>query len=207
VQGALAARIPQLPLLPAQGVTVAVIGPGGSGKTSCCAAMLGAYRRAGTLPARCATVMLAGEHEEPAVLLSPQLMEPAALTSMRAKHELRQAREEGLLLLDLPALSPADRAGIRLMAGVLKELRPDRVVLALPATLGARAAAQLLEALGSLGATALAITHADETDQLGVAVETACRFALAPEYLLDRGPGRGGLMRIDPTLLADRLLT
>jgi flagellar biosynthesis GTPase FlhF len=206
VHGALTARIPRLPLLPARGVTVAVIGPGGSGKTSCCAALLATYRRAGTLPASCATIMLAGEQDEPAVLLSPRIMEPTALASTRARRELEMASAAGLLLLDLPPLSPADRAGIRLMAGVLEELKPDRVLIALPATLGARAAGQLIESLRPLRAGAMAITHADETDQLGVAVEAACGYGLAPEYLLDRGRARGGLTRIDPTHLADRLL-
>lgn len=140
------------------------------------------------------------------MLLSPQIMEPEALTSSRARQALTQAREDGLLLLDMPPLSPADRSLIRQMASVLGELKPDRVVVALPATLGATAAAQLLEALRPLGATAMAVTHADETDQIGVAVEAACRFGLAPEYLLDRGRVRGGLNRIDPTHLADRLL-
>lgn len=140
------------------------------------------------------------------MLLSPQIMEPLAIASTRARQALAQAREEGLLLLDLPPLSPADRSGIRQMASVLGELKPDRVVVTLPATLGATAAAQLLEALRPLAASAMAITHADETDQVGVAVEAACRFGLAPEYLLDRGRVRGGLTRIDPTHLADRLL-
>ena len=207
VHGAVAASIPRTPLLAARSATVAVIGPGGSGKTSCCAALLGAYRKAGSLPASCATITLLGEREEPAMLLSPQIMEPQALTSLRARQALAQAREEGLLLLDMPPLSPAERSTIRQMASVLEELKPDRVVVALPATLGATAAAQLLEALRPLRATAMAITHADETDQIGVAVEAACKFGLAPEYLLDRGRVRGGLTRIDPTHLADRLLS
>lgn len=206
VRSALAARIPRLALLPAHSATVAVVGPGGSGKTSCCAMMLGAYRRAGILPARCATVTLLGGHEEPAVLLSPRIMQPLAISSPHAGEALRKAREEGLLLLDMPALSPADVPAIARVAGLLEELKPDRVVIALPATLGARAAAQLLTALAPVRASALAITHADETDQLGVAVQAACAFDLAPEYLLDRGRVRGGLERIDPTHLAERLL-
>ena len=206
-QAALVARIPQLPLLPAHSATVAVVGPGGSGKTTCCAAILGAYRRAGTMPASCATVTLVGEREEPAMLLSPRVMEPMAIASTQARQILAQTREEGLLLLDLPPLSPAERPAIRRIANLLGELRPDRVVVALPATLGAKAAAQLLQALKPLGASAMAITHADETDQLGVAVEAACNFGLAPEYLLDRGRVRGGLTRIDPTQLTERLLS
>jgi ATP/maltotriose-dependent transcriptional regulator MalT len=68
-------------------------------------------------------------------------------------------------------------------------------------------AGELLEALEPLGAHALALTHADETDQIGVAIEAACRFGLAPEYMLDRGrTGPWRLSRIDPPSLAARLL-
>ncbi len=42
------------------------------------------------------------------------------------------------------------------------------MVVALPATLGAKAAAQLLGALAPLRASAVAITHSDETNQLGL---------------------------------------
>ncbi len=110
-------------------------------------------------------------------------------------------------MLDTPAVSPADRAGIRDLAALLGELQPERVVVALPATLSAAAATQLLLALRPLGANALAVTHADETDQIGVAVEAACTFGLAPEYMLDRARAGGWrLSRIDPTGLAAKLL-
>jgi flagellar biosynthesis GTPase FlhF len=110
-------------------------------------------------------------------------------------------------VLDTPSVSPSDRAGIRELARLLAELQPDRVVVALPATLGATAAAQLLQALHPLGADAMAVTHADETDQLGVAVEAACRFGLAPEYMLERVRAGGWRLRqISPTALAERLL-
>ena len=51
------------------------------------------------------------------------------------------------------------------------------------------------------------MTHADETDQIGVAVEAACRFELAPEYMLDRARGGGWrLRRLDPAGLAAMVL-
>jgi flagellar biosynthesis GTPase FlhF len=125
------------------------------------------------------------------------------------KAALREARTQGMLLLDTPACSPADPAAIRALTTLLGELSPDRVMLALPATLGARPTAQLLSALAPLKANALAITHADETDQLGVAVQAVCASGIAPAYLLGQ-PGRartgGGLTPIDPAGLADRLL-
>jgi hypothetical protein len=79
-------------------------------------------------------------------------------------------------------------------------------VVALPATLGARATSQLLAAMQPLKPNALAITHADETDQLGVAVQAACSFGIAPEYLLSGARSDRALSRLDPATLAQRLL-
>jgi flagellar biosynthesis GTPase FlhF len=203
VHRALTARIPACAPLPSTGGSIALIGAGGSGKTGCCATLLAAYRKHSTLPARCATIIPGPERGELELLLSPDILTPTPVDSSRARQVMRDARSEGLLLLDMPAVSPSDRGAIRTIAKLLGELEPDRVVLALPATLGAKPATQLLEAFRPLGASALAITHADETDQIGVTVEAACKFGLAPEYLLD---GKRGLTPLDPTGLADRLL-
>jgi flagellar biosynthesis GTPase FlhF len=219
VHSTLAQRIPVAPPLPTQGAAVVVVGAGGAGKTTCCAALLGAYRKSSSLPASFATLARHGDAvgrrggaanaagEGLRLILSPHVMKPTPARTPRALRALRRARSEGMAVLDTPRLSPADRAGIRELAGLLAELKPERVVVALPATLGAAAAAQLLEALRPLGANSLAITHADETDQIGVAVEAACAFGLAPEYVLDRGRGGGWrLSRVDPAGLAARLL-
>ncbi len=186
VHTALTQMIPASRPLPAAGAAIAVVGAGGSGKSACCAALAEAYREHSTLPATCVAVAPDTTIDEPA---------------------LREARARGLLLLDTPTVSSADPSSINALAELLEQLRPDRVVLALPATLGATPAAQLLEALGPLQADALAITHADETDQLGVAAQTACAFGLAPIHLLARAEhGAWALTWIDPFLLADRLL-
>ncbi len=207
VRVALTQRIPVAPPLPTQGAAIVVVGPGGSGKTSCCAALLRAYRRGSTLPASCATLVRDSDRGELQMLLSPYLMKPTPIDTQRAIRALRKTRGEGLLVLDTPPLSAGDRSGIRKLASLLGELKPERVVIALPATLGAVAAGQLVAALRPLGAGALAVTHADETDQIGVAVEAACRFGLAPEYTLDRErSGKWRLSRIDPAGLAAKLL-
>ncbi len=198
VRTALAQRIPACPPLPAGGAAIAVVGAGGGGKSACCAALAEAYREHSTLPVTCTTTGSETTHPAPEEL------------ALRAK----RSREEGLLLLDTPPVSSANPASIAALAELLAELAPDRVVLALPATLGATPAAQLLEALRPLNASALAVTHADETDQLGVAVQAACTFGPAPVYLLARaeqGGADGGLRAwalssIDPCRLVDRLL-
>jgi flagellar biosynthesis GTPase FlhF len=148
--------------------------------------------------------VLPGELE---VLLGPHLPKPLPLEDPSAVRALSSAREEGLLLLDTPPLSPADHASIRALAAALERLEPDRVVLAVPATLGAKPLARLLQAYRPLGTSALAITHTDETDQLGVAVQVACTLGLAPTYLLE-GNGTTGweLAQVEPADLADRLL-
>ena len=208
VQRTLEQRIPTRPPLSAQGAAIALVGAGGSGKTGCCAALLNAYRAHDELPASCATLVPGTDAADGALelLLSPYVMEPTPVSGARATRALASARQAGLLLLDTPTVSRADRAGIRQLASLLRELSPERVVIALPATLGATPAAQLLEALRPLRATALAITHADETDQLGVAVELACRFDLAPEYLLRRGGTASAVTRLDPACVAEKLL-
>jgi flagellar biosynthesis protein FlhF len=207
VRVTLAQRIPVVAPLSAKGASIALVGAGGAGKTTCCAALLGAYRTSGTLPASCATLSRVDDHGELQMILSPKIMNAIPASNPRALRALRRAKVDGLAVIDTPRASPADRAGIRELAGLLGELKPERVLVALPATLGAAAAAQLLDALAPLEANALALTHADETDQIGVAIEAACRFGLAPEYMLDRGrTGGWRLGRIDPTGLAAKLL-
>jgi flagellar biosynthesis GTPase FlhF len=208
VRTTLAQRIPVAPPLPSKGGVIVVVGAGGAGKTTCCASLLGAYRKSSSLPASFATITREGVRGELQMIISPYVMKPAAAGSPRALRALQRARGDGMAVLDTPSVSPSDRAGVRELARLLAELKPERVVVALPATLGATAAAQLLQALRPLGANALAITHADETDQLGVAVEAACRFGLAPEYMLERArAGSWRLRQLAPTTLAERLLT
>jgi flagellar biosynthesis GTPase FlhF len=203
----LAQRIPAAALLPPRGAAIVIVGPGGSGKTTLCATLLRAYRQSSTLPASYATLLRKAETGELRMILSPQIVKPALASSARALRALRRVRADGLGILDTPSLSPADRTGIRELARLLSVLEAERVVVALPATLGAAAADQLLEAFAPLGAHALAVTHADETDQIGVAVEAACRHGLAPEYVLERSRGDGWRVeRVDPAELAARML-
>lgn len=205
VQEALRQRIPTPRALPAGNATIAVVGPGGSGKTSVCAALLSAYGKRSALSAACATVVEGEQRGALELLLSPHVPQPAPIGDQQAQNALRAARETGVVLLDTPAVSPADAAAVRALAALLAEVRADRVVLALPATLGRKAARQLLEALRPLNADAIAITHADETDQLGVAIDAACTSGLAPVYTLESGRA-ARLLQVQPAELAERLL-
>ncbi|HXC46008.1 MAG TPA: hypothetical protein VNU24_05325, partial [Solirubrobacteraceae bacterium] len=209
VRAALTARIPVAPPLPAHGAAIVLVGPGGAGKTSCCAALLSAYRKSPVLPASCATLIAAQPSGELRMLLSPYVMKPTAIDTPRAMRALRKTKSEGLLVVDTPALSPGDRAGIRKLSALLAQLEPERIAVVLPSTFSATAAAQLLRALAPLKANALALTHCEDSDQLGMAIEAACKFGVAPEYMLARARGRGrgrSMGRLDPAGLAAKLV-
>jgi flagellar biosynthesis GTPase FlhF len=203
VEVALRERIPTPRVLAAGNATIAVVGPGGAGKTTCCTALLDAYGKRSSLPAACVTIIDGARRGELQMILGPDESKPLSVTDSAALAALRAAREEGVLLLDTPPVSCAEPTAIQALAALLGELRADRVVLALPATLGSKPAAQLLKALRPLNADAVAITHADETDQFGVAIDAACSFGLAPVYIVERG---GGLAQVERGELAERLL-
>jgi flagellar biosynthesis GTPase FlhF len=198
-------RIPSAPALPATGATIVFVGPGGSGKTRCADALATIYGR-GALNVTRASILPDAEDGSLKVTVGSRLASPADACSTRALRALGAAKADGVVLLDTPSLSPADRGEVRRLAKLLEALAPERVVLALPATLGVRACSQLLDALASLKPNALAITHADETDQLGVAVQAACETGIGPEYMLAGGGGERALSRLDPVALTERLL-
>jgi len=207
VRAALAQRIPSTGPLPATGCSIVVVGAGGSGKTTCCSALLGAYRAHSTLPARFGTLIRGEQDTALRMIMSPQMLEPQPADSPRVRRDLRSASSDGAVVIDTPRLSPSEPGAVRELARVLEELEIDRTVVALPVTLGAVAAEQLLASLEPIGPAGLALTHADETDQLGVGIELACRFAVAPELLLEHVPAGGWrLQRLDPAELAARIL-
>ncbi len=199
-------RIPVASPLPSTGAAVVLAGPGGSGKSRCVDLLAGIYERSEATRPACACLLADGQDGALRIVLEPTIAKPTEASSPRALRALAAARGQGIALIDTPSLSPAERNPIKTLGRLLGAVQPDRVVVALPATLGARATSQLLAAMQPLKPNALAITHADETDQLGVAVQAACSFGIAPEYLLSGGRSDRALSRLDPATLAQRLL-
>ena len=198
--------IPMGRRLPSKDVAVALVGPGGSGKSACARELVIKGSESGGAKVACARItgdVRSGQH---LLTLEPQISKPMPVTDPDVQELLKATRREGLLLLDTPAVSPADRRSVFSLAALLDMLSADLIMMTMPATLGAKPAAQMLRALRALGASALTITHADETDQLGVAVQAACAFGLAPEYLLTSRTGDERLIPIDPTSLVEHLL-
>lgn len=206
VRIALERKIPVATPLRGGGAALALVGPGGSGKTKCAAALATGYRRAGALAVGCASISTDTGGDGLRMVFSPRVTTPAQAHSQRALKAIAAGRAGGVVLLDTPAVSPAQGAEVKQLGRVLAQIGPDRTLAMLPATLGARAAGQLLAALAPLRASGLAITHADETDQLGVAVQAACSFGVAPEYVLTGAAGARAIERTDPAALAVRLI-
>lgn len=199
-------RIPTAAPLSGKGATIAITGPGGSGKTRCISLLERIYGRAETLRTSCAALVAGGPEGALQLTIEPELTTPVDASSARARKALASVRADGVALIDTPAISPADQSQIRALGKLLSAVEPDQVILALPATLSAKAASQLLAAAAALRPNALAITHADETDQLGVAIQAACESGLAPEYMLSGGRSDRALVRLDPASITERLL-
>ena len=102
VRATLAQRIPVAAPLPTKGAAIVIVGAGGAGKTTCCAALLGAYRKSSSLPASCATISREAERGELRMILSPYVMKPTPAAAPRALRALRRARGEGVAVLDTP---------------------------------------------------------------------------------------------------------
>jgi flagellar biosynthesis GTPase FlhF len=204
VRVALEREVPKVCPPPADGALIALVGPGGSGKTKFAGALAGAYGRA-SVPVHSASVE---EGPDGALQLvgATQLAGPTDVRSKQALSALTIARCGGVVVLDTPALSASDSAGVRALGRALADVAADSVVLAIPATLSASAAMRLVQSARPLKPTAVAITHVDESDQLGVAVQAACAAGLAPEFLLTGQRGDRCLTRVEPATLAERLV-
>jgi flagellar biosynthesis protein FlhF len=203
----IARRLPRHRGLPRNGALIAVVGGGGSGKTRCAAAIAASYKGASALEVR---AVVLGRYDSGVELSS--LVEPlgvpvhTAERGSRAASDIAGARSGVLVVADTPAISPADPAGIGILGVELSALAPEEVLVALPATSNAAAARQLLAALAPLSPSGIIVTHADETDQLGTAVELSLESGLPVVYIHDGLELPGALAPADPAAIAERLL-
>lgn len=175
VATALARRIP-VARLGAGPRVVAVVGPGGAGKTTLAAGLVAAQQRADR-PA-VALALRPADGGEGLRRLAGEGVATVASGAEAAAHGT-----SGLAVLDTPGVSPRDGEAVRALAADLRAAGAAEVHLVLPATTGAHAARELLRALGDAGLTALAVSHADETEQLGTAVGLAIETGLPISFV------------------------
>jgi flagellar biosynthesis GTPase FlhF len=203
----MARLIVRAPALPARGAAIAFVGAGGSGKTRCTAALASAYRRASTLT----VTVLALDNKDGAGELRKLLREDdvpvLSLHGDKAQRAIQEARNGGLVIVDTGAVTPTDPVAVRALSAKLEPLGLDAVYITLPATLSPQAARRALASFGELNPSAVAITHADETDQLAVTVEIAVAHPIPLAYFHYGTDHRNALLVVDPAAVARQFLT
>jgi flagellar biosynthesis GTPase FlhF len=200
-------RLPRHRGLPRGGALVAIVGGGGSGKTRCCASIAASYRGASALGVRAVVLGRYDSGSELSSMLEPHgVPVQTAERGSRASVEIAATRHGELVVADTPTISPADPAGIGILGVELSDLRPEEVLVTLPATSNATSARQMLTALQPLSPTGIIVTHADETDQLGAAVELSLESGLPLVFIHQGLQLPGALAPADPATIAERLL-
>jgi flagellar biosynthesis protein FlhF len=207
VRSTLAATIPAPAPLPAAGAAVAFVGTGGAGKTRCTAALARAYAQGSTLAASAVSTgsgdfgsslkeLLRGENVW--VSVAPGAGDATAAVA--------SGRDGGLVVIDTAAASSADSAAVGELAAELEPLQLDAIYIAVPATFSVHAARKLVDGFEALGADGIAVTHADEADQLGIAAELAYLSGMPIAYIHQGLDSDQAMHAADPASLAARLL-
>jgi flagellar biosynthesis GTPase FlhF len=201
VRATLARRLPVLSDIGPGPRRIAFAGAGGAGKSAVIAQLARAYAAADA-----EVVVVALRSPDGGVDLATEL-EPHGISVIAAadaaQAERRLARRDALItFIDTHAAGHGDRAGVARLAADLQALGATEVHLALPATLSAGAAEELAGALGPLGITHVALTHADQTARPGAPIELAMTARKPVSYVC----GREAVEPADPAALAQRLL-
>jgi flagellar biosynthesis GTPase FlhF len=208
VRTALAAHIPTAASLPAGGAAIAIMGAGGAGKTRCVAGLATAYARAGHLRV---TVIAADTEDggvELARLLRGENVQVLANTRPHATADaVRHARENGMVIVDTVAATPSDQRGMAELAATLEPLALDARYLTLPATLSAPAGARLIDGFAGMAPSGIAVTHVDEADQLGIAIELALTAGVPVAYMHEGLDLATAITPADPSTLSRRLVS
>lgn len=196
LRAALAARIPvATPVRGPGGAVIGFVGPAGSGKTRCVARLATAYAKRSALPVTCITLRPAdGGAELTALLREAGVTVHAEDDAVAASRRIDALRNETIVLVDTPGVSPRADAELRTLSSELRRLAADELHLTVPATIGPIAARELAEAGRRLGAGGIALTHADETAALGTVVELAIDAGVPLSYVA-RGTALDGGMR------------
>ena len=172
VRQALARRIPVQGPRALGGGTLVLAGAGGAGKSLTVARLAAAYAARSDLD----VVVLALRPRDGGAALQA-LLAPAGVavevveSAAQAKARVAEMADRALVLVDTPAVSPGDEEGVKALAADLRRLKGAEVHVCIPATLSAAAARRLLDAFASLKPAGIALTHVDETPQVGAVIE------------------------------------
>jgi flagellar biosynthesis GTPase FlhF len=206
VRRQLAQRVP-VATPPAGGRSLAIAGPGGSGKTLCTARIAAAYARGSDLPVVCIALRPADGGAELRALLEPLgIGVTVADSGEQARAHVAGALSHALVVVDTPAVSPGDAAEVGRLGADLDTLGLDEVHLALPSTYSSAVAAELAERLAPLRLTHVALTHMDETTRVGALVDHVIDQGRPLSYVSQGTDLPGGIEPADPLDIASLVL-
>ena len=207
VRQALARRIPVQGPRALGGAALVLAGAGGTGKTLTVARLAAAYASGSDLDVVVIALRPRDGGAELAGLLAPAgIAVEVAGSAAEAKSRLAEMAGRALVLVDTPAVSPGDEEGVKAFAAELRRLKGAEVHLCIPATLSAAAAGRVVAAFAPLKPAGIALTHVDETPQVGAVVELAINGGPALTFI-GRDTGlEGGLELADPASVAALVL-
>jgi flagellar biosynthesis protein FlhF len=204
----LARRIPVQSSWTRRGRTIAFVGPGGSGKTLCTARLAAAYANGSDLPVICMSLRPRdGGAELTALLESSNVAVHPVEDAREARARIAGARDHAVIVIDTPAASAAESDPLYRLANDIDQIGVYEVHLTLPATVGERAAGDILTGLSPLGVSRIALTHADETGHVGPAVGLAISSGKPFSYIGSGTSVPGGLFPANATALAAAVLS
>lgn len=207
VRRALARRIPIAPTAPAGARSIALVGPGGSGKTLSAARLAAAYAAGSDLPVVVISLRSADDGAELSGMLEPLgIGVRTADSGAEARAHLAGAVEHALVVVDTPAVAPRSTAEVAALASELEALGVGEVHMTLPSTYSGPAARELAENLAPLEPSRIALTHMDATTHVGGLLDYAIRSQRPISYV-SKGTGLpGGLEPADAEELAALIL-
>ena len=204
VREALARRIRVAPSWAGAGRALAFVGAGGSGKTSCVARLASAYAVGSDLPVVCLTLAPAdGGAALRGMLAEWGVAVEAVAGGDEARARLESVRGHAVMVVDTPGVSTCDDAELVRLGRELARIGLYETHLALPATLSGPAAREQWRTFAAIGASRIALTHADETEHVGPVLGLAITEATPVSYV---APAPGRLAPADAGSLARRLL-
>lgn len=181
---------------------LALIGTAGAGRTHAAAALGRTYARAGL-----STAVLSVEPARQALALGNLLGDEVAFDiaqgAAEVEHALARLAGHGLIVVDTPALNPANADSIAAVKRMLESVRPDDVHLLVPGGTTAEAASSLAAALAlHVSFSRVMLTKLDADPRVGGAVGLSIGSGRPFSYVMENRD----LRPADPLELADLVL-
>lgn len=188
--------------------TVALVGASGSGKTLAAAKLCHAYASASRIEVR--TLSLepsSGAYRLGTLTEHLDIGVRVAETPEAARRAATRMQGESLTVVDTPPVSPRDAGAIAALGELMAEVKPDETHLVVPATMDARSAQALYDALApSVTVNRILITGMDEAHSPAAAVGLAFALKKPISYVGEGRRPSSGLGPADAATLAEQVL-